>query len=163
MTPPAHAQHTPAMNAPMPPSYEQALLTMLNNMEELTSLYKVELDAIELRDMKRFGDLQHEKNRLVQDCEMRISEISKQSNLLKGVSPALKERIYLAETNLRDLASQSQRACKIRAESVKRVQERLLDAARNILMRDKTLYNKHGRTEGQPKNKPVATAINEAI
>jgi len=162
MTPPAHGQHSESMNIPMPPVHEQALLAMLNNMEELTSLYKTELDAIELRDMQLFSELQPKKVRLVQDCENHMSEITKQSALLKSVSPALKERIFVSEDNLRDLATKSQRACKIRAESVKRVQERLLDAARHIIAGEKTAYNKHGIAD-QSKNKPVATAINEAI
>ena len=162
MTPPAHAQHSAPMNAPMPPAHEQALLAMLGNMEELTSLYKTELDALQLRDIQLFSELQPKKVKLVQDCENHMNEITKQPSLLKAVSPALKERVFISENNLRELASKSQQACKIRAESVKRVQERLLDAARHILMRDKTLYNKNGMTE-QSKNKPVATAINEAI
>lgn len=162
MTPPAHAQHSESMNIPMPPAHEQALLSMLNNMEELTALYKTELDAIELRDMQLFSEIQPKKVRLVQDCETRMGEISKQSALLKSVSPALKERIFTSESHLRELASKSQRACKIRAESVKRVQDRLLDAARLILARDKTLYNKHGVTD-YSKGKPMSTAINEAI
>lgn len=162
MTPPAHAQHTPAMNAPMPPLHEQALLSMIGNMEQLSSIYKVELDAIEVRDMQLFADIQAEKNKLVQDCEVHMLEIAKNSALLKMISPALKERVLDAEDNLRALALKSQHACKIRAESVRRIQERLLDAARHILMRDKSQYNKNGLTE-TPRNKPVATAINEAI
>lgn len=162
MTPPAHAQHSESMNMPMPPVHEQALLSMLNNMEELTALYKIELDAIELRDMQLFSELQPKKVRLVQDCETHMTHITTQSSIMKSVSPALKERIFSSEDTLRELASKSQRACKIRAESVKRVQERLLDAARLILASDKKLYNKHGVTD-PTKTKPVSTAINEAI
>lgn len=162
MTPPAHAQHTTSMNTPMPPNHEKALLGMISNMEQLTSIYKEELKALEIRDMKLFSDIQADKNKLVQDCEFQLSEILKNSTLLKNVSPALKERIFNAENDLRKLALKSQHACEIRAASVKRIQERLLDAARHIMMRDKTLYNKNGMTD-TPKNKPVATAINQAI
>lgn len=162
MTPPAHAQHTQSMNTPMPPSHEQALLSMIGHMEQLSSIYKVELDAIELRDMKLFSDIQAKKNQLVQDCEAHMSEISKNSALLKTISPALKERVLTAEDNLRELALKSQHVCSIRAKSVRRIQERLLEAARHIMMRDKTLYNKHGVTDS-PRNKPVATAVNQAI
>lgn len=162
MTAPAHAQHSESMNAPAPPAHEQALLSMLNNMEELTAIYKAELDAIELRDMQLFSELQPKKVRLVQDCENHMTQITNQTALMKSVSPALKERIFASEDHLRELASKSQRACKIRAESIKRVQERLLDAARLILAGDKALYNKHGLTD-QSKMKPVSTAINQAI
>ena len=162
MTAPAHAQHSESMNMPLPPVHERALLAMLNNMEELTSLYKTELDAIELRDMQLFSELQPKKIRLVQDCESHMGEISRQGDILRKISPALRERIFNSEDNLRSLANKSQHGCKIRAESVRRVQERLLDAARSVMMRDQSLYNKHGTTN-QPKNKPVATAWNEAI
>ncbi len=160
MTPPAHGQHSESMNIPMAPLHEQALLSMLNNMAELTELYKVELDAIELRDMQLFSQLQPQKVKLVQDCENHMNQITKQSALMKSVSPALKERIFTSEDTLRDLANKSQRACKIRAESVKRVQERLLNAARLIIAGDKSLYNKHGVTD-QTKTKPRSTAINQ--
>ena len=162
MTPPAHAQHSAPMNAPMPPAHEQALLAMLNNMEELTTLYKAELEAIAIRDMQSFSELQPKKERLVMDCEGYMGQITKNSAVLRTISPAMKERIFASEDNLRELATKSQRACKIRAESIKRVQERLLDAARLIMARDKTLYNKHGVTD-PTKQKAVATAINEAI
>jgi D-ribose pyranose/furanose isomerase RbsD len=162
MTPPAHGQHSVPMNAPMPPMHERALLSMIENMEKLSSIYKVELDAMEIRDMTLFSDIQSEKNKLVQECEIHIVEITKNSALIKNVSPAIKERALEAEHNLRTLAMKSKHACKIRAESVGRIQERLLEAARHAIMKDKNLYNKQGLTN-MPKNKPIATAINEAI
>ncbi len=160
MTPPAHAQHSESMNVPMAPLHERALLAMVNNMEELTAIYQTELDALELRDMQLFSELQPKKVRLVQDCETHMSEITKQPDLMKAVSPALRDRVLTSEDNLRYLAGKSQHACKIRAESVKRVQERLLEAARAALTRDQILYTKNGVTS-QSKNKPVATAINQ--
>ena len=113
MTPPAHAQHTVPMNTPMPPAHERALLSMIENMEKLSSLYKVELDAIEVRDMELFSNIQSEKNKLVQECELHIAEITKNSALMKTVSPAIKERAFEAEHNLRTLAMKSKHACKI--------------------------------------------------
>jgi hypothetical protein len=163
MTAPSLAHQSQSMNTPTPPPHEQALLTILSNMEELTALYKTELDILELRDMQKFAEIQPEKNRLVQSCEIHMNQILEQTAFLKTVSPAMKERIFIAENNLRDLASQSRRACEIRAASVKRVQDRLLDAARHILNRDKTLYDKQGKTADTSKTKPIATAINEAI
>ncbi len=142
---------------------EDVLLSMISNMEKLSALYEIELDAIEVRDMKRFSDIQPEKNRLVQDCEARMSEISKYQSQLKTINPVIKDRVVSAEIYLRDLATKSQRACQIRAESVRRVQERLLAAARYILSQEsQPLYNNLGKT-GSSKNKPTATAINEAI
>ena len=142
---------------------EDVLLSMISNMEKLSALYEMELDAIELRDMKRFSDIQPEKNRLVQDCETRMSEINKYQPLLKSVNPVLKERVITAEINLRDLAQKSQRICQIRAESVRRVQERLLAAARHLLSQEnQPVYNNLGKTDVS-NQKPTATAINEAI
>ena len=160
--PSTFAHQTPSASAPTPPLHEKALLNMLDNMEELTTLYKQELDAIELRDMQKFSSLQPEKDRLVKNCEARMGEIATQSVQLKSVSPALKERVMNAETTLRELALKSQRACKIRAESMKRVQHRLLEAARYAIGSNQTHYNSDGRTDNS-RNRPVATAFNEAI
>lgn len=160
--PSTFAHQSQSMNAPMPPAHEKAVLGMLTNMEELSSLYVEELDAIELRDMQKFSDLQPVKDRLVKDCEARMSEISQQTPHLKTLSPALKERVMTAETTLRQLASKSQYACKIRAESVKRIQQRLLDAARYAVGSNQTHYDSNGKTDAS-RGRPVATAFNEAI
>lgn len=160
--PSTYAHQSQSAQVPMPPPHEKALLNILDNMEELSTLYIQELDAIELRDMQKFSSLQPHKDRLVKDCEIRMSEISRQASLMKTISPALKERVVVAENTLRELAGKSQRACRVRAETMKRVQSRLLEAARHIMMADQKLYNSKGKSS-VGKNKPVATAINEAI
>ena len=141
---------------------ETSLMSMLGHMENLTSLYTEELNAIELRDMKRFAEIQPAKNRLVVDCEARMVELQKQPALLKTASPALKERVATVENTLSQLAKKSQRECKIRSESLRRVQQRLLDAARHMMSRDQSQYNNLGKTS-TANTRPVATAINEAI
>lgn len=143
-------------------SPERSLMNMLGFMEDLTTIYTEELNAIELRDMRRFAELQPAKDRLVKDCEATMAEIQKQPAALKTASPALKERVTIVENTLTQLAQKSQRACKVRAESARRVQDRLLDAARYIMLRDQSQYNNRGQT-GTSRNKPIATAINEAI
>ncbi len=143
-------------------SSETSLISMLGYMEDLSSLYTEELNAIELRDMKRFAEIQPAKSRLVMSCEAKMAELQKQPTLLKAVSPALKERVSVAENTLSQLAQKSQRECRIRAESLRRVQQRLLDAARHIMMRDQAQYNNRGQTNNA-NTRPVATAINEAI
>lgn len=166
------AHNAPSSSAPtssvaMPPSFttsssEKGLLDMLGYIEDLTSVYVEELQALELRDMKRFADIQMIKNRLVSHCEAHVHSLQRQSDALKMVSPALKERIVTAEATLTQLAQKSERECRIRAESSKRVQQRLLDAARLIMTRTKTRYDSRGMTNAS-RIKPDATAINEAI
>ncbi len=141
---------------------DHSLMNMLGYMEDLTSIYTEELNAIELRDMKRFSDIQPAKNRLVMECESTLADLQKQPALLKTASPALKERIVVVENTLSQLAKKSQRECQIRAESLRRVQHRLLDAARYMMARDQAQYNNLGKTN-IANTRPVATAINEAI
>jgi hypothetical protein len=137
-------------------------MNMLGYMEDLTELYNEELNALTLRDMKKFTEIQPAKTRLVMSCEASMNEIQKQPALLKTISPALKERVFMAENTLSQLAQKSQRECQIRAESMRRVQQRLLDAARHLMNKDKNKYNNRGQADFA-KVKATATAINEAI
>lgn len=162
MKPQAFMNPTPVPSAAVIPTSEQALMVMLDRMEILSELYKSELDALELRDIKAFGDIQAEKNGLIQDCEEKMKIIKQQPEYLKTVSSALKERIYVAERELRALAEKSQIACQVRVDSAKRLQERLLEAARQSISKNKAKYNREGR-EAMANTRPVATAINEAI
>lgn len=144
-------------------SAEKTLLVILGQMEQLIRVYEDERTALELRDMKAFVDIQGIKVQLATECEQHIAEVQAHASLTKLASPAIKERIYMAQKTLNALALESQRNCSLRAETTRRLQQRLLDAARYLVNKNQSRYTKRGKTAGADKNRPVATAINEAI
>ena len=154
---------TASASTSVPSSPDASLLNVLDFMENLCHVYQEERDAMELRDMRRFSDLQHIKVHLVSECEQRIQDMLGQHGTLKNANPGLKERIRSTQETLNKLAMESARNCKIRAESTRRIQERLLDAARHIMNKNQKRYGKNGMSETSSRHRPTATAINEAI
>ncbi len=144
-------------------SSEKALSDVLNYMEKLIHLFEEEKSAFELRDMNKFSDIQYLKSQVVTECESRILGVHSNSAILKMVPAALKERVATTQMKLDRLAEESKHNCKIRAESMARIQSRLLDAARQVIERNKTQYNARGQKAFLDRNRPVATAWNEAI
>lgn len=144
-------------------SSEKALSDVLNYMEKLIKLFEEEKIAFELRDMKAFSDIQYVKSQVVAECEGRILGVHANSAVLKMVPAALKERVAVTQSKLDRLAEESKHNCKIRAESMARIQSRLLDAARQVIERNKTQYNARGQKAFLDRTRPVATAWNEAI
>ncbi|HNQ92892.1 MAG TPA: hypothetical protein PKI93_08195 [Alphaproteobacteria bacterium] len=152
-------------NAPSSPiaQAERLLLSVLEKMEKLTVLFTQELDSLTANDMSKFQEIQPEKIRLIRDCESGVAEIEAKKETIALCNPVLKERLISSHAVLSDMAVQSKRACEARARSVKRIQNRLLQAARMMVNKDKKNYGRNGKIETSPKNRPVATAINEAI
>lgn len=133
-------------------------------MEQLSVLYTQELDSLSVGDMGKFSALQGEKLRLIKDCENGVAEIAARHDAVKLCNPSLRDRVLEAHAALTDLAKHSQSVCNSRARSMKRIQERLLDAARNIVNKNRKSYGRRGQSQtGGSHNRPVATAINEAI
>lgn len=160
------AQHTPTTPVALVPDMgapEKNLMNILGNLENLSHLYREELDALELRDMQKFSALQPEKVRLVQDCEQRLTDVAAHSDTYKTLDASLKDKVIAAQSSLEHLVQQSQRACLVRAESARRVQNRLIAVARSIMEENQRNYTAKGAKKDLSKIKPIATAINEAI
>ncbi|MEK7802442.1 MAG: hypothetical protein AAB276_08320 [Pseudomonadota bacterium] len=144
-------------------SPEKSILCVLDHMENLCQVYQEESEALELRDMNRFAHIQYIKVGLVNECEQRINAIEAHKDAMKSLHPALKDRVQISQEKLNKLALESARNCKIRAESSRRVQERLLEAARHLMNQNQKRYNKQGKSPAASQNRPLATSINEAI
>ena len=144
-----------------PQQAENLLNNVMEKMEKLIVLFDQEQDSLVANDMRKFNDAQPEKLRLIRDCEMGVAEIQSQKEALDQCNPVLKDRLLSTHTMLSDIAEQSKRTYEARANSMKRIQERLLEAARTKIEQDSKHYGRNGKTA--PKTKPIATAINEAI
>lgn len=136
---------------------------VLERMERLIIIHTQELDYLSVGDMQKFQSIQPEKLRLARDCETGIEEISSRQEEMNACDTILKQRLLSTHDTLRDLAIQSKNACQSRANSMKRIQDRLLQAARHVVKkREQKTYGRNGQTTDS-YNRPIATAINEAI
>lgn len=139
------------------------LTQLLALMKELKSIYTKELSILQANDHQAFMALQPFKESLSRDYEIRIKEIQTLSTLVKQANPALRQQIIDEQAELAILADNAQGAAQRMALCMKRLQERLILAARHAINQEKIRYGAAGTLSESLTAKPIATAINEAI
>ncbi len=154
MTPP------PSQSNLLSGSPEKALLSMLDVMKGLKSIYREESDAVRKRDVQTFLKLQPSKEVYTRDYELLAKEIKARSASIKKADMHLRERLISEQHELTSLAEESICWCLRMADSLKRVQDRLIMAAREAIQKEKSGYGSSG--EMDESGRPVATAFNEA-
>ena len=141
-------------------SPEKAMATMLGVMMGLKDLYRKEMDAMQSRDMEKFLTLQPVKEVYTRDYEMLAKEIQARSAAIKSMDSPLRARLIAEQGELSLLADQSMSWCLRMADSLRRVQDRLITAARLAMHSEKTSYGANGGMDGS--GRAVATAFNQA-
>jgi len=155
------AERAPTL--PTIPQVERLLQSVLEKMEQLCVLYTQEIDSLSVGDMRKFQEVQPEKLRLVRECELGVAEIGSNKDIIARCNSVLRERVLSTHATLSQLAEISKNSCDSRIRSMKRIQNRLLQAARLMVNKDKKNYGRNGKVEAPHTARPVATAINEAI
>ncbi len=141
-------------------SPEKAMATMLGVMMGLKDLYKKETDAMRSRDVKKFLNLQPAKEAYTRDYEILVKELQARSMTIKKMDTPLRERLVAEQHELAALAEESMSWSLRMADAVRRVQERLINAARETLKNEAPNYGSAGKIQASAT--PVATAFNEA-
>lgn len=142
-------------------SPEKAMATMLGVMMGLKDLYKKETAAMKSRDVTRFLNLQPAKEAYTRDYEMLVKELQARSSTIKKSDSPLRERLVAEQHELAVLAEESMSWSLRMADSMRRVQERLINAAREAIQSEKTNYGAAGTIDA-PSGKMVPTAFSEA-
>lgn len=153
MTPPSEA--TLLSGSP-----EKALVAMLGIMINLKEVYSKEVQAMRARDLSAFLRLQPKKEAYTRDYEMLAKEIQARSLSIKKEDIRLRERLIAEQQELKVLAEESLSWCNRMAESARRVQQRLIESARESLQKDKANYQASGAL-GNSYRAP-ATAFSES-
>ncbi len=148
---------------PQAAAAEQVLIALLSLMRKLKSIYAGEVEALTRNDTQAFLSLQSDKMALSRDYELRVKEIQARGAAIKASDPALRQQIISEQSELHALADKSQSAALRMAEAMRRLQDRLIDAARQSVAQEKLQYTHRGSMNGPESGKPVATAINEDI
>ncbi len=141
-------------------SPEKALLSMLDVINKLKEIYSSESAAVKSRNIDGFLSLQPSKEIYTRDYELLVKEIKARSAAIKKTDRHLRDRVISEQHELTHLAEESISWCLRMTESLKRVQERLIDAARQAVQGDKQNYSASGAIDDG--GRPAATAFNEA-
>ena len=141
-------------------SPEKAMATMLGVMLGLKDIYKKETEAMKNRDITRFVNLQPAKEAYTRDYEMLVKELQARSITIKKMESPLRERLVAEQHELAILAEESMSWSLRMAEAMRRVQDRLINAAREAMQSEKTNYAASGTIAASGKTS--ATAFSEA-
>lgn len=145
------------------PSYpDRALEVFLSILLDLKHIHVQELDTLRNHDTKGFMDLQPRKILLARDYEIGAKEIMVRTESMKKADKALRDLVVKEQMELETLAHETERAINIMTLAVKRVNQRLIDAARHAMKQDKPNYDYKG-TLNTPLKNTNATAFNEAV
>lgn len=141
-------------------SSEKAMATMLGVMMGLKDLYRKESEAMKIRDMRKFLNLQPAKEAYTRDYESLTKELQARSSSIKKTDSPLRARLVAEQHELAALAEESMSRSLRMAESLRRVQERLIAAAREAIQKEKTNYCASGGMGDT--GRAAATAFNQA-
>jgi hypothetical protein len=140
---------------------EDCIKRLILVTEKLCALYRVEIECLTSHNVPAFMGLQGQKMSLSRDYESLVQEVKIRADKVKQLDSALRESVLLAQKEMDDLAAQALYLSEKMAESVQRVQLRLIEAARKSIAQEKTHYSIRGSMT--MSGRPVATALNEAI
>ncbi len=142
-------------------SPDKLLSEVYNLIENLKDIYTKEIAAMDSRNIQDFLKLQPSKDLYTRDYELRVKEIKARSSAMKNADPALRKKVIDAQIDMAMMAENSMVFSLRMAESMKRVQHRLIDAARFALQQESTSYAASGTLD--TGTKLPATALNESI
>ena len=149
--------------APVSTAPEKVLNSLLALMSDLKHVYLQEVDAIRSGDTQRFLSLQPDKEILSRDYEFRVREVQARAAAIKLTDQSLRSRVAVEQAELAVIADQAMSLAAKMAESMRRLHERLIDAARHSVQQEKIQYGSAGVLTESAGAKPVATAINESF
>ena len=143
-------------------SPDEMLMEILVLMTTLKKIYEAENQAMLARRLKDFVALQPDKDIATRNFEIGLKAVKAKGDAIRNASPTLREQLITLQLELDVLAEQSMKWSLRMVESVRRMQSRLIEAARASIEKDKQLYNPRGSL-GDMGTRVQATAINESF
>ena len=142
-------------------SPDDMLSEILSLMLTLKKIYEAEHQAMTARRLKDFVELQADKEIATRDFELGIKAVRAKGASIREASPALREQLVSLQVELDQLAEQSMRWSMRMVESVRRMQVRLIEAARASMDKDSQQYNTRGSLHDNG-TRVQSTAINQS-
>ena len=161
MTQPQAPHHDTAGNF-LPADADRALEVLLSLLLDLKNVQLQELEALKAQDMNAFMNLQPQKVRVARDYEIGVKEIMVRADMMKKASKPLRELVMKQQEEMTIIANKAERALLNASQAVRRVNERLMKAARAAVKIEKVNYDNKGSMGPSPR-RATATAISEAV
>lgn len=154
-----HTTQSPSSSLLLNGTADDTLREVLSIMLHLKEIYIAEQSAMKANKIKDFIALQPTRDNMMRDLEIGIKAVKAKGDGIKSASIDLRQKLIDLQAEIDTLAEQSMNWSLRMVESIRRVQDRLIAAARASMQDDLNLYSRKGAMK-QSTPRAQATAIN---
>lgn len=159
-------EHTIISNTPVAPEFtlsgnpEKAMQEMMEAINNLRNVYVEETDALLKIDTMKFLQLQDRKIAAARDYQSGVSQIAKRSEEFKNSPATVREELKKKQEEFSELAGANLEALDRMHKTVRRLGERIMQAARDTAEKRSPNYSAKGNMSKSKRS--VSIGINES-
>lgn len=141
---------------------EKSLSYIVHLIAELSATMDREVDALEKYDIENFLIHQGEKARLVKSFEFEAQKLLAVREKLKEIDPELRRQIRESKEDFIRLMSKNATMLEKRLASTQRINERILESAREAVSEEDPFYTASGNRSSSAR-KTISSGLTETI
>ena len=148
-----------------PPSQtlKNEIMGVLELIETFGRLLERETKALRKADFKAVDSMQDEKKQMAKAYQTHVAGLAQRKADIVNVDLTLREKLIKARIAFTTILNENLRALDAAKDSSKRLVDRILEAAREAVMEDKTnAYTARGRMNTQIKS-PLSISVNQQL
>ncbi len=145
------------------PTLKSQILNVLELIESFGGLLEKETKALRQADFKTVDSMQDAKKQMAKTYQTHVAGLHQRKADIVNVELTLREKLIKARIGFTTILNENLRAIEAAKDSSKRLVDRILEAAREAAMEDKTnAYTARGRMNTQIKS-PLSISVNQQL
>jgi hypothetical protein len=142
---------------------EKTMATVIEMMGRLDAVIKQENDALKKMDRNKFLNLQMEKLTLAKNYEKEAQKLLALRGNIRKADKAVTGELKTAHTSFVESADENLKILLNKRKAVQRVNKRIMEAARDTLVKKDERYNASGNSYQSTTNKTVSTGLMDTV
>lgn len=142
---------------------EQTMSVVIEMMKRLDALLKQENEALRVMDRQKFLDLQLEKVTLAKNYEQEAQKLIALRGNIGKADETLKADLKSQHAEFAESADENLKVLLRRRDGAQRLNARIVDAARDILVKKEERYDASGYIRGSQKNKSATSGMVDTV
>ena len=142
---------------------EKTIGSVIHMMERLNAVIAKENGALRDLDRKQFLDLQMEKATLAKSYELEAQKLIALRGKIGRVDDVLKQELKGTHKSFSESTNENLKVLKQRGDSVRRLNARIVDAARQILVAEDEKYDASGQVGKKRSNQSVTSGLHDTV
>lgn len=142
---------------------EKTMATVIEMMGRLDAVIKQENDALKQMDRNKFLNLQMEKLTLAKNYEKEAQKLLALRGNIRKADKEVTGELKTAHTSFVESADENLKILLNKRKAVQRVNKRIMEAARDTLVKKDERYNASGRSYQSTTNKTVSTGLMDTV